>query len=779
MRKVELLSPAGTYECFQAALRAGADAVYLGGDRFGARAFAGNFSSEEVCRAIEEANRYGKKVYLTVNTLLKEKEMEDLIPYLTPFYEAGLHGVIIQDVGVFERCRKAFPGLELHASTQMTVTDRRGAQLLKEMGAARFVPARELSLEEIREIKAEVGLDVEAFIHGALCYCYSGQCLFSSLLGGRSGNRGKCAQPCRQPYAVKIDGKTAGKGEEYPLSLKDLCTIERLPDLIEAGIDSFKIEGRMKRAEYVAGVTAMYRKYMDLYAQKGRKGYRVSEEDLDFLRKLYIRSEISEGYYHNHNGREMVTLQKPGYAGCDDSVLAQIRETWMKQDLTVSVNLKGRFFAGKSASLTLTAGDNSVTVQGMAVSEAQKKPMSEADLRRQLGKMGGTGFCAGEIAIEMGENVFLPVSGLNELRRNGLQALQETMAARGRRAVQKQEAKDGAEGERNRTAAFVAAAGRPERTADAGKEPERTAGTAGRHGSLGEGKPLLGASVLDLPQALAVLERKDLSFCYLPADLFLNAEAGEKEALLHAVEQRRAVGDGWTCFLSLPPILRNYSEGWLKRVQRLREEVPSLAEGIQMGSPGALKWLQEIGFQGKLALDHRIYIWNRETYDWWDPYMDRYCAPLELNRKSLFRLPQDKQEVMVYGRIPMMVSAGCVRKTEKQCMRKLTQEELERGVGKRRIRQFLTDRYQAEFPVLTDCVHCMNIIYNSVPLSLHDYVEEIAAGGVQALRLDFTTERAQETDAVCSWYAALLEGRRKGEPVVSAYTTGHYKKGAD
>ena len=244
-RKIEILSPAGSYAAFEAALKAGADAVYIGGARFGARAYAENFAEEELIQAIREAHFYDRKLYLTVNTLLKEEEIDGLYDYLAPCYENGLDAVIVQDMGVAGYIRRYFPGLDIHASTQMTITGALGAKFVESRGITRVVPARELSLEEIRQIRRETDLEIECFVHGALCYCYSGQCLLSSMIGGRSGNRGQCAQPCRLPYM--FDEK-----KKYYLSPKDICTLEIIPDLIEAGIDSFKIEGRMKKPEYVA-----------------------------------------------------------------------------------------------------------------------------------------------------------------------------------------------------------------------------------------------------------------------------------------------------------------------------------------------------------------------------------------------------------------------------------------------------------------------------------------------------------------------------------------------
>ena len=289
--EIELLAPAGSYEGFEAAIGAGADAVYVGGAAFGARAYAKNFGEEELLRAIDTAHIHGKKLYLTVNTLLKNRELsEHLYDYLLPYYKEGLDAVIVQDMGVFMAIREMFPGLHLHASTQMTVTGPEGMRFLEEQGASRVVTARELSLDEIRRMHETSPIEIESFIHGALCYSYSGQCLMSSILGGRSGNRGRCAQPCRLPYQTVLCGESKDRTSENrisakrsqgkrkqgkrnaeeicPLSLKDISTIEILPQILDAGVTSLKIEGRMKQPGYTAGVTSVYRKYLDILLEK-------------------------------------------------------------------------------------------------------------------------------------------------------------------------------------------------------------------------------------------------------------------------------------------------------------------------------------------------------------------------------------------------------------------------------------------------------------------------------------------------------------------------------
>ena len=344
MKKVELLAPAGSYESMVAAVHAGADAVYIGGHKFGARAFADNPGDDRLREAIEYVHLHGRRLYLTVNTLMKERELEEeLYDYLNPLYQAGLDAVIVQDMGAVVRIREWFPDLPVHASTQMTLTGPYGAALLKKMGATRIVTARELSLEEIRTIHETVDIEIESFIHGALCYCYSGQCLFSSIAGGRSGNRGRCAQPCRMAYQVyEGERRLGGIQDGFVLSPKDLNTIDLLPEIIESGVYSLKIEGRMKKPEYTAGVVQIYRKYLDFYLEHGREGYAVSREDHDTLYQLFNRKGFTEGYYKKHNGKDMITLSKPDFRAGDDSLNQRLRKQFLETELKEKVNGKVR-----------------------------------------------------------------------------------------------------------------------------------------------------------------------------------------------------------------------------------------------------------------------------------------------------------------------------------------------------------------------------------------------------------------------------------------------------
>ncbi|MDO4976531.1 MAG: U32 family peptidase [Eubacteriales bacterium] len=352
----ELLAPAGSLEHLKAAILAGADAVYFGGSRFGARAYAENFTKEKVMEGLDYAHFHDRRAYMTVNTLLKEKELqESLYEYLLPFYEAGLDGVIVQDLGAASFIRHHFPKMEVHGSTQMMITGVEGAQIAKKMGMTRVVPARELSMEEVDRIKKETGLEVEIFIHGALCYCYSGQCLFSSMYGGRSGNRGRCAQPCRLPYhLLDADGKMISEKEKHLLSPKDLYSLNTLPSMIEHEVDSLKIEGRMKNVDYVAGVTAIYRKYLDSYV--AGKTWKVDPADKDKLEELYSRSGFTDGYWIQHNGKNMMSIDTPRHLGLKVGNVENIQKNRIQVSLTHPLSPKDILVipGGKEDEIVLT-----------------------------------------------------------------------------------------------------------------------------------------------------------------------------------------------------------------------------------------------------------------------------------------------------------------------------------------------------------------------------------------------------------------------------------------
>ena len=498
MRKeIEILAPAGSYDSLKAAIAAGADAVYIGGTRFGARAYADNLDKDRMLEVIDYVHMHGRKIYMTVNTLLKESELRDeLYEYLLPYYEHGLDAVIVQDLGVLKYIREQFPDLPIHASTQMTVNDVLGAKFLEKLGVERVVTSREMHIDEIRQISEQTDLEIESFVHGALCYCYSGQCLYSSLIGGRSGNRGQCAQPCRLPY--KMNGE---KKNQYILSLKDICTLEYIPEILEAGICSLKIEGRMKKPEYVALVTAMYRKYVDLYLQKGKAAFKVDPKDKEKLLDLYNRGGSHGGYYHTQNGREMISIDRPNHAGVpalkvikcagksvtakalvdiqggdvvempdqkenftfsnatkkgqtvtftthqkqniykdmilnrtrNESLIKEIQDSILNRKVKEKIQGKLLLSTETAAKLELSYKDKTVIVYGEKAEEAMNQPMDADRIEKQMRKTGNTEFEFDHLEVELVGNLFVPMQQLNELRRNGLEALERDILNDSRR----------------------------------------------------------------------------------------------------------------------------------------------------------------------------------------------------------------------------------------------------------------------------------------------------------------------------------------------------------
>ena len=804
--KVELLAPAGSPQAFYGAVSAGADAVYLGGAKFGARAYAENFTEEELVTCIRYGRLFGVKVYLTVNTLLKEQELEELPAYLKPLCEAGLKGVIVQDIGVLARIREAFPALELHASTQMTLCTSYGAELLKSMGVSRIVPARELSLSELAEIKRRTGLELETFIHGAMCYCYSGQCLFSSILGGRSGNRGRCAQPCRLPYRVK--NKT--KGPCYPLSLKDMCTIDHIPALIEAGIDSFKIEGRMKKPEYAAGVTAIYRKYIDQYynlrdslgLEKASKSYqekrdalqisrdtlRISREDREILTTLYVRSQLQDGYYFKKNGREMVTLTNPAYSGTDEELLERIHREHLQDRPRLGVDVEAEFLTGKPAKVILRRGESVGRAMGNLVQSAKNQPVTEDNLRRQLGKLGESPFAVSGMQLQVSRDAFYPLKEINELRRQAVQALEAALwkaeeqsdrilyrfndisSSENEKKVRESLSESRRPGwsickNENRPKQSMKESIPSDSPVKSGVSEKASTGWAISVRTQEQLEALAGYMNGELSTNQLVLRRlyvdgdllfqesqKCLSLCGQIFNRVLQEKSLEKPKLLAA----------------LPYILRENDMSFLEKLWNLTEQYD--LDGFLVRSLDELGFLltkeQESSRRIDLRTDAGVYIWNSETLRQLCPLAEGFCLPYELKaseQSSLLQRVESKfdrisWEKIIYGRIPLMVTANCVQKTTDRCI----------GEGDGLL--WLEDRYHTEFPVLRTCARCLNIIYNSVPLALFDNGERWK--NTVDLRLDFTIETGQELTQILQTY---LEGNRLSQ----AHTTGHEKRGVE
>ena len=737
--KAELLAPAGSYEGLQAVVKAGADAVYIGGSMFGARAYANNPQQDEMLEAIDYVHIHGKQIYLTVNTLLKNKELYgQLYDFLAPYYQQGIDAVIVQDLGVLSFLKKEFPNLPIHASTQMAVTGAKGVALLKEAGVSRIVTARELSLKEIHEIYKETGMEIESFVHGALCYCYSGMCLFSSMLGGRSGNRGRCAQPCRLPYTAYKDREQISQEEQaYLLSPKDMCTVDILPEILQAGVYSLKIEGRMKRPEYAAGVTSIYRKYLDLY-EKNPKNYGVTSEDRQILLDLYQRDGFNQGYYHSHNGKEMMAVvnqkeqnKKQKIAGKRNELLfEQLKKEYLDTKKQEKINGNFILFANSPAILDLDFQDIHVQVMGDIVEEAKKQPLSADRVEKQMRKTGQTPFVFDTLEIMTDEAGFLPMQSINELRRQGLEELEKEILKKYRRAL-------------------------PERTENS---REKSCEAFGKN-------PVFYASVETKEQLEAVLEEKDIQGVYCHISMFDKKQRWKEvfETMYQVHKQ------GKEFYLALPYMLR---DGQLAGEEQEFLKIAEQCEGFLVRNLEELGYLSKLGLLQKAVTDYSVYAFNDNAKNTLDKLgIMRTTVPLELNGKEIHARDNKNSEMVIYGHYPMMISAQCIKKTCGKCDKNSSLVKLK-------------DRYGKYFPTRSFCDFCYNVIYNSVPTGLLEEAPQLFGEGFASLRLNFTVETKEEVknllDMFLGAYAQENKNVKKKNPKeMPEFTKGHFKRGVE
>lgn len=708
-RQVEILAPAGSVESLHAAVSAGADAVYMGGSRFGARAYADNPDEEQLLKAIDYVHLHGRKLYMTVNTLLKDAEMEELYDYLLPYYERGLDAVIVQDTGVLTFVREHFPELPVHVSTQMTVTNELGAEFFKRQGAERIVPARELNLSEIRQMKERTGMEIECFVHGALCYCYSGQCLMSSMIGGRSGNRGQCAQPCRLPY------ETGGKKPQDIMSLKDLCTIEMLPELIEAGIDSFKIEGRMKQPDYVYTVIRMYRKYVDLYLTHGRGAYKVSPEDLQILENAYRRRGYSKGYYYQHNGKDMISLKRPSMEA--ENFVSTANDYKIKEKINGELILS----VESNAKIYLECQGRYVEYTGDMVQKAMKQPLSEERVRKQMEKMGETEFEFDRLDIQMNGDIFLPMQALNELRRESTRLLEEKLLESCRRNVDKE------------------------------KPMPSVQEYVPRNGI-----PQMSVSVSNPEQLQAALDMPGVCMVYIDGNIGLDSSVKQM------IRRHRKGGSVKEFYVSMPYIFREQA---IRETEKEYAGIEEMYDGVLIRNWESYCWLMEKGYSKKIVSDYNLYVFNKRSREFlMSQGITGYTAPVELNSRELARLDISGAAFIVYGYQPVMISANCIQKNTGGC----TKAD---GI------KYLTDRYKKKFAVKNYCKYCYNITYNPDPLMLLHQKEEIEELSPAVIRLDFVTESAQQVRKMIELYTKAFMDKEDISIPDMEYTKGHFKRG--
>lgn len=681
----ELLAPAGSLEILKGVIESGADAVYVGGSMFGARAYANNFTEEELLEAIDFAHLRGVKVYLTVNTLIKNSEFSKLYDYLLVYYKRGLDAVIVQDIGVVKAIHEYFPSMEIHTSTQMTVTGADGVRFLSQFGVTRVVMAREVSLAEMKRIHEETSMELEAFVHGALCYSYSGQCLFSSILGGRSGNRGRCAQPCRLPYTVE------GKKDEYILSLKDMCGIKVLDKLHDAGVYSLKIEGRMKQLEYACGVVKYYRSYID-----SKKP--VSDADYDRIKALGNRCGFTDRYYFDHNGSDMVTYVKPNFVSNAAEPSPEKRKLSIEGELVLR--------EGEPGSLTVKRGDVTYKASIEPVSAALKAPLDKKAAIDRINKTGDTDFEFSHIKAQIGENVFVPNGALNKLRRDAISGLCDKL-------LKKYYRNDARYADMSRLTAL----------------PEHVVKSDAAHDEAINDYTTI-CSCMTRAQLDALIGYECFDVFYLDFDMY------DRKNLIQqfADDVQSLTKRNKKVYLMLPTIFRADSSDYFVTIAKELDNVSF--EGFVVKNYEEL-YLTENLFTGKkVILDHNMYTFNDVSKSaFFEHGVSGDTVPLELNSKEIMHRNNIGSQMIVYGYYPLMTTANCVHKNTKGC-------------DKKQKLIYLKDRYNKSFAVCNNCKECYNTIYNSLPTMLTKNISKLKEAGIRSFRYSFTIETPKQIKAV-------------------------------
>ncbi len=681
----ELLAPAGSLEILKGVIESGADAVYVGGSMFGARAYANNFTEEELLEAIDFAHLRGVKVYLTVNTLIKNSEFSKLYDYLLVYYKRGLDAVIVQDIGVVKAIHEYFPSMEIHTSTQMTVTGADGVRFLSQFGVTRVVMAREVSLAEMKRIHEETGMELEAFVHGALCYSYSGQCLFSSILGGRSGNRGRCAQPCRLPYTVE------GKKDEYILSLKDMCGIKALDKLHDAGVYSLKIEGRMKQLEYACGVVKYYRSYIDSMKP-------VTDADYDRIKALGNRCGFTDRYYFDHNGSDMVTYVKPNFVSNAAEPSPEKRKLSIEGELVLR--------EGEPGSLTVKRGDVTYKASIEPVSAALKAPLDKKAAIDRINKTGDTDFEFSHIKAQIGENVFVPNGALNKLRRDAISGLCDKL-------LKKYYRNDARYADMSRLTAL----------------PEHVVKSDAAHDEAINDYTTI-CSCMTRAQLDTLIGYECFDVFYLDFDMY------DRKTLIQqfADDVKSLTKRNKKVYLMLPTILRADSSDYFVSIAKELDKVSF--EGFVVKNYEEL-YLTENLFTGKkVILDHNMYTFNDVSKSaFFEHGVSGDTVPLELNSKEIMHRNNIGSQMIVYGYYPLMTTANCVHKNTKGC-------------DKKQKLIYLKDRYNKSFAVCNNCKECYNTIYNSLPTMLTKNIGKLKEAGIRSFRYSFTIETPKQIKAV-------------------------------
>lgn len=676
----EILAPAGGYDALVAAVRCGANAVYLGGKVLNARRNASNFSDEELREAVAYCHARNVKVYLTLNTLVADSELETAYDAIECACNSHADALILQDIGLVSLVRQVCPDMPMHASTQMSVQSIEGIRELEKMGFTRVVLPRELSESEIAAIAAKTDMELEYFVHGALCMCVSGQCLMSSVLGGRSGNRGLCAQPCRLPFGINGKGGNA-------LSLKDLSLVDELRRLEEAGVCSFKIEGRMKRPEYVAAaVTACKNSLNNI------NDYNINEA----LRAVFSRSGFTKGYFEGKLGKDMFGVRRKEDVEGAAPVLSSLARLYDGEKPLLPADMELKFKRSEPFTLKVSACGKTAAVTGDIPSEAVNKAVTEEELRDRLAKCGGTQFFAGDISIDLDEGLNAPASAINRLRRQALTELDGELAK-------------GRDIPFTRTERFTA--------------PHR-AERMKLHARF--------FSEASVPDSLDGLARVILPIDTSPETL------------------KRVLDSGAQAAVEIPSAVFSNADKYVKKLTELKKNGLSLAWACGLDGVGVAR---RAGL--RFACGFGMNIFNSVSVSEAAALGAEDCLlSCEVSLAQAAHIGGElPRGLMMYGRIPLMMTRNCPVATKLTCA--------ECGG-----RSYLLDRMGVRFPVR--CKNGCSFVLNSRPLWLADKLNDIR--NVDYGLLWFTDESKEECTRVISDY------RRGGAPQ-GEFTRGLYYKG--
>lgn len=784
MNKPEILAPAGSMEALRAAVGAGADAVYLGGNRFGARAYAHNFDEHTLIAAIEYCHLYGVKVYLTVNTLFRNEEIYELYDYLEPFYLAGLDAVIVQDFGVLEYIHKFFPDLPIHGSTQMNITTPYAYEFLKDYGVTRVVPGRELSNEELFAMKqVDNPPELEVFVQGALCYCYSGQCLMSSFLGGRSGNRGRCAQPCRLPYQVYDEhGNLLETEGAYLLSPKDLSGLENIDKLIEMGIDSFKIEGRMKKPEYVAACVRAYRRVVDA-CHDNCLSQELINRCIKDMASVFNRGGFTKGYYEKHNGSDMMSMKQPGNAGVYiGKVISKNKkqiqmipeETVHKGDL---LNLKGTAYTiqltcnvdspskkpiwlNASKLKEIKPGDALYRVQDSSLENELKTLICQDKKIPLKGRLslvtgepalfelecGSCSVCQRGKLVEPASKQPITESLVREKisqlgnTRYELKTLELFVSEDGFYSMK--DLKELRRGVIKCLKEEILSSFRRQKNNEKPVEAKQKKEINNVSNVTWE-SPVVEISTFEQFDALKSYENmKDI---YLDLQYFSNKD----------IIELSAANPDYNFWIVLPAVFRKEAYADVEYVTSVN--LKNL-RGIVVRNIDEYAYFRLISYGKEIVADDSLYVMNSYAGDFLG---ETVTISVELNESQIRRLSPslEKKQVCVYGYEQLMVSAQCV------CNHTL-------GCKKNNPFLILKDRYHKDFYVKSVCKYCYSLIYNGLPTVLYDLDSDcLQSGGIRHL-LHFTMETKEQMTRVLDSYISgnLYEGER---------TKGHFSRGVE